>query len=139
MQQQTQKGFTLIELMIVIAIIGILAAIAVPQYQSYSNRARFTEVIAAAGPYKTASEVAVQTGRATALADLQPGTLGIPADIADAPGDNVGAVSILAGVITAVGAGAVNAVTYVLTPALAGGTLTWTVGGTCTDAANSMC
>src|SRR5665213_2776812 len=49
-----QKGFTLIELMIVIAIIGILAAIAIPAYQNYTIRAQVTEGITLADPYKTA-------------------------------------------------------------------------------------
>ena len=69
-----EKGFTLIELMIVIAIIGILAAIAVPQYQTYTNRARFSEVVLATTPYKTAIEVSAQTGRITALNQANPGT-----------------------------------------------------------------
>lgn len=55
-----QAGFTLIELMIVVAIVAILAAIALPAYQSYTKRAKFTEVIAATGPAKTAFEVCVQ-------------------------------------------------------------------------------
>lgn len=59
-----QSGFTLIELMIVVAIVAILAAIAMPAYQTYTKRAKFSEVIAAAGPAKTAIEVCVQ-GAAT--------------------------------------------------------------------------
>jgi prepilin-type N-terminal cleavage/methylation domain len=55
-----QSGFTLIELMIVVAIVAILAAIAMPAYQTYTKRAKFSEVIAAAGPAKTATEVCVQ-------------------------------------------------------------------------------
>ena len=51
-----QKGFTLIELMIVIAIIGILAAVAVPQYSQYTNRAKFSEVKIAVSPIKSAVE-----------------------------------------------------------------------------------
>src|ERR1700681_2004660 len=49
-----QKGFTLIELMIVIAIIGILAAIAIPAYQNYTIRAQVTEGLSLADPFKTA-------------------------------------------------------------------------------------
>lgn len=55
-------GFTLIELMIVVAIVAILAVIALPAYQSYIKRARFSEVIAAIGPAKTAIDICVQIG-----------------------------------------------------------------------------
>ncbi len=54
MQRKAQQGFTLIELMIVVAIIGILAAIAIPQYQDYVTRSRWANTFSALGPIKTA-------------------------------------------------------------------------------------
>ena len=54
MKRSMQKGFTLIELMIVVAIIGILAAVALPAYQDYTVRAKVSEVILAASSGKTA-------------------------------------------------------------------------------------
>lgn len=59
---KNQQGFTLIELMIVVAIIGILAAVAIPQYQNYTTRAKMSEVILAASSCKTAVSEAYQVG-----------------------------------------------------------------------------
>lgn len=57
-----QSGFTLIELMIVVAIVAILAAVALPAYQNYTKKAKMTELVSATGAIKTQAEVCVQTG-----------------------------------------------------------------------------
>lgn len=72
-----QSGFTLIELMIVVAIVAILAAIALPAYQNYTKKAKMTELVAATGAQKTAIEVCVQT---KSVADCQPASNGIAAE-----------------------------------------------------------
>jgi len=61
MKRALQKGFTLIELMIVVAIIGILAAVALPAYQDYTIRARMSEVILAASSCRTSITEVIQT------------------------------------------------------------------------------
>ena len=61
-----QKGFTLIELMIVVAIIGILAAIAIPQYQNYIAKSQVSRAVAELGAIKTAYEDCLNNGKTTA-------------------------------------------------------------------------
>lgn len=71
-----QKGFTLIELMIVVAIIGILAAVAIPAYQDYTVKAKYQEGPSLASPAMTAMGVACS--EATLASTVTNGTLGLP-------------------------------------------------------------
>ena len=68
MKRSIQQGFTLIELMIVVAIIGILAAVALPAYQDYTVRAKVSEIVLAASSCRTGITEAVQTSNVTAMA-----------------------------------------------------------------------
>ncbi len=67
MNATTQKGFTLIELMIVVAIIGILAAIAIPQYQNYIAKSQVSRVMSETGNLKTAVEDCINNGRTATI------------------------------------------------------------------------
>ena len=153
MKSLKQAGFTLIELMIVIAIIGILAAIAVPQYQTYTNKAKFSEVVSATGPFKTGAELCATdngltsvTGwtanvcdAGTAVGGTSNPTAELPATISTSTGQ-VGGVTFTGGVITATAAASSpnNGLTYILTgtlqPSTASNLVLWQRSGTCVSA-----
>lgn len=120
MLKKLQQAFTLVELLVTIAIIGILAAIAVPSYTAHRNKALFTEVIQAAQGYQSAVAGCMTQNTNLSPTGCNEGTNGIPpAMTSDANSKVIDTVTVTDGVITATpkAVGGIAAThTYILNP-----------------------
>ena len=140
--KRIQKGFTLIELMIVIAIVGILAAVALPAYKNYSTKAKFSEVVAAGQPIRAAIDICLQQNNYTEASCDSETEIGY--DLTDAEAAtyvkaSTGAVITGSGDATITMTAAVTGPfdgteTAVYTPTIVAGTsVTWAIACTPTD------
>lgn len=152
---KAQQGFTLIELMIVVAIIGILASIAIPAYQTYTAKAKFSEVILATSGVKAALDICAQTIGGTdplqsgvGFCDNDPTVVAAVAQAAASTTGYVGSVTLTNGnTITATAGGTLgatafpNSETYILTGTYTPqtGAVAWAVDATSTCKTAGYC
>jgi type IV pilus assembly protein PilA len=131
MKRSIQQGFTLIELMIVVAIIGILAAVALPAYQDYTVRAKVSEIVLAASSCRTGITEAVQAMNTTTIpAGVLPQACSVAPTkfVASGNGNDLGVITIVGNSTNLTQLVAANA-TLTLVPMISGAAMAATDGG----------
>lgn len=131
--KRVQQGFTLIELMIVVAIIGILAAVAIPAYQDYTKRAKFQDIVASAASVEKAISICMNENAGDpALCDTVA-KVGLTTINNSKEAATALAITATTAAVTATANAGAGAYTYIRTPTFTAGstTITWTQTGTC--------